>query len=186
MRVSGCPRLTLRPLTGYWYRAVRLKYWTSRLSSDHFKTARSRFSAATLSTPLYRLIYLGQTHQVAIHEVRALLGDPTAPIANPKGSRAILSMNVVLDQIVDLSDSTEQRLLATNHSELTGDWTNHPGVAPTQELGHALYSLPGLEGFLYKSSLLDGLCLTVFPEKLGSRSSIIFDNEITGKRERLS
>ena len=50
----------------------------------------------------------------------------------------------------------------------------------------ALYSLPGLEGFLYKSSLLDALCLAVFPDKLGPRSSILFDNEITGKRERLS
>jgi hypothetical protein len=186
MTVSGCAWLTLRPLTGYWYRAVSLKHWDSRLSSDQSRITRSRFSSGTASTPLYRIIYLGETHQVAIHEVRALLGDPSAPIANSRGSWAILSLNVVLDQIVDLSESSEQRLIATNQSELTGNWRNHPGVPPTHELGHALYSLPGLEGFLYKSSLLDALCLAVFPDKLGPRSSIIFENEITGKRERLS
>ena len=71
-------------------------------------------------TLLYRVLYLGETHQVAIHEVRALVGDPKAPIANPKGSWAILSLGVMLHQIIDLSDLSQQRIIETNHSELTG------------------------------------------------------------------
>jgi hypothetical protein len=146
----------------------------------------SRFSAATVARPLYRIVYLGETHQVAIHEVRALLGDPQAPIANPKGSWAILSLQVVLDQIVDLSLPHQQRIIATNHAELTGNWSNDPGVAPTQALGQSLYNLPGLEGFIYPSSLVNGLCLGIFPDKLGPRSSITFLNEITNRQELLT
>ena len=106
MRASACERLARRPLTGHWFRALRLRHWSSRLSSDHSRTSRSRFSAASPSNPLFRILNLGETHQVAVHEVGALLGDPKAPVSNPKGSWAILSLSVVLDQVVDLTDST--------------------------------------------------------------------------------
>jgi len=123
MRARACERLARRPLTGYWFRALRLKHWAGRLSSDHSRTSRSRFSAASPSNPLFRILYLGETHQVAVHEVGALLGDPNAPVANPRGSWAILSLRVVLDQVVDLTDSSQQRIIRTNHSELTGNWS---------------------------------------------------------------
>jgi len=131
MRASACERLARRPLTGHWFRALRLRHWSSRLSTDQSRTSRSRFSAASPSNPLFRILYLGETHQVAVHEVGALLGDPNAPVANPKGSWAILSLSVVLEQVVDLTDSTQQRIIRTNQSELTGNWINYAGVSPT-------------------------------------------------------
>jgi RES domain len=185
MRAARCGRLARRPLTGTWFRVIRLQHWRTRLSSDHSRTATSRFSAATAARPLYRIIYLGENHQVAIHEARALLGHPHSPIANPKGSWAILGLQVVLNHIVDLSLPAQQKLISTNHAELTGDWLNHPGTAPTQELGQALYVLPGLQGSLYPSSLVNGLCLGLFPHKLGPRSSVIFFNEMTNRHEPL-
>ena len=185
MRLGACGRLARRPLTGHWFRAVRLRHWRSRLDTEHSRTAKSRFSAATAANPLFRVLYLGETDQLAIHEVGALLGDPASPIANPKGSWALLNLSVVLDNVVNLADRAQQRIIGTNDSELTGSWVDTAGVAPTQALGLALYDLPALEGFIYKSSRLNSLCLAVFPEKLGPRSSIAFDNEITGKAERL-
>ena len=142
-------RLTLRPLTGYWYRAVNLKHWDSRLSSDHSRITRSRFSAGTASTPLYRIIYLGETHQVAIHEVRALLGDPSAPIANSRGSWAILSLNVILDQVVDLS---EIAAAAKNAHVKTFVWYNYrrcPAVAMAHKMvkDGALGTIRHVRGF---------------------------------------
>jgi hypothetical protein len=71
MKVSGCGKLSRHPLTGHWYRALNLKHWKSRLATKHTMTARSRFSAATPSSPLYRILYLGENHQVAIYEVGA-------------------------------------------------------------------------------------------------------------------
>ena len=134
----------------------------------------------------FQFLYLGETHQVAIHEVGALLGDPNAPVSNPKGSWAILSLSVVLDQVVDLTDSTQQRIIRTNQSELTGNWVNYAGVSPTQHLGEALYHLPGLVGFIFGSSKVPANCLAIFPDKLSARSSVTFDNEMTGRTERMN
>ena len=186
MRVTACGRLTRRPLTGHWFRALRLKYWSSRLLSDHSKTSASRFSAATQTNPLFRIVYLGETHQVAIHEVGASLGDPNSPVSNPKGSWAILSLDVVLDNVVDLTDGSQQRIISTNESELTGNWINYPGVSPTQELGGALFNLPDVEALIFKSSKVNATCLAIFPDKLSSRSSIVFINEMTNRQERMT
>jgi hypothetical protein len=173
-------------LTGHWFRAIRLENWTSRLSSEHSRVFASRFSAASPSRPLFRIVHLGETHQVALHEVGCLLGDPNAPISDPRSSWAILSIRIVLDQVVDLTDRSQQRTLSTNESELTGNWLNYPGISPTQELGQALYDLPELEGFIYRSSKVNAKCLAVFPGKLGPRSALTFDNAMDGRMERLT
>jgi RES domain-containing protein len=185
MRTSSCRRLVRRPLTGHWFRAIRLENWRTRLSSEHSRVFPSRFSAASPSTPLHRIVHFGATHQVSLHEVGCLVGDPNAPVSDPRGSWAILSIAVVLDQVVDLTDRSQQQILRTNESELTGNWLNYPGVPPTQEIGQALYDLPELEGLIYRSSKVNARCLAVFPDKLGPRSTLVFQNGMTGKPERL-
>lgn len=186
MRAKACVRLTRRPLTGFWYRAVSLQHWKTRLNSSHSATHPSRFSAATLHSPQHRVVYFGENHQVAVIEVGALLGNPSSPVANPKGSWAIMSFKIILNNIVDLTDTTSQRTIHTNYAELTGNWSNFPGVAPTQELGHELFKLPDLEGFLYDSSKAQAKCLALFPTKLGPGSTVTFFNEMTSKTERLN
>ena len=84
MRVSGCGKLSHHPLTGHWYRALNLKHWTSRLATKHTTTARSRFGAATPSSPLYRILYLGENHQVAIYEVGTSWAIQTTPFRVPR------------------------------------------------------------------------------------------------------
>ncbi len=121
-----------------------------------------------------------------MYEVGALLGVPYAPVSNPRGSWAILSLSVVLDQVVDLTQSTQQRIIRTNQSELTGNWVNHAGVSPTQQLGEALYHLPGLVGFIFSSSKVRANCLAIFPDKLSARSTVTFHNEMTGRTERIN
>jgi hypothetical protein len=185
MKVAGCRRLRLDPLTGHWFRALRLEHWEDRLRSDHTTTRRSRFSAGTREAPRYSILYLGENHQVAIYEVGALFGDPDAPVANPKGSWVLMSLSVRLHHVADLTDPDQQKLIATNYQELTGVWVNSPGTAPTQELGAALHAVPRLEGILYPSSKAGSRCLAIFMDKLGQRSLVEFPNELTGSRERL-
>jgi hypothetical protein len=185
MRVGGCSKLSLHPLTGHWFRALNLKLWKTRLSSDHSKTSRSRFSAATAASPAYRVVYLGENHQVAIYEVGALLGDPNAPISSPKGSWILMSLYVRLYNVADLCEHAEQRKISTNHQELTGAWANDTGTAPTQELGTALHATGSLEAFTFPSSKLGSRNLAVFPDKMDSRSSIMFYNELDGTYEQL-
>ncbi len=185
MKIAGCTGLSLHPLTGHWFRALNLRHWKKRSQTDHTKTSRTRFSAATANAPLYRILYLGENHQVAIYEVGALLGDPNAPISSPRGSWALMSLKVRLHHVADLTDPDEQRLIATNDQELTGVWVNNPGTAPTQQPGAALHAIPDLEGFIYPPSKAGSRCLAIFMDKLHGNSSIEFHNELTGKTERL-
>jgi hypothetical protein len=98
----------------------------------------------------------------------------------------ILSLQVRLNHVVDLSLAAEQRKVRTNFAELTGNWINNPGPVPTHALGQALFDLPDVEGFVYPSSLTGELCLGIFPDKLGSKSSVTFLNEVSGRREKLT
>jgi hypothetical protein len=137
------------------------------------------------NTPLYRLLYLGENHQVAIYEVGALLGNPNAPLSSPKGSWVLMSLQVTLYHVADLCDSIQQKRIATNDQELTGVWANSSGASPTQQLGAALYAVPTLEGFVFPSSKVGSRNLAIFPDKLDARSSIIFQNDLDMKIERL-
>jgi hypothetical protein len=185
MKVSGCGKLTLSPLTGHWFRALNLKHWKTRLVTAHTTTSRSRFSAASLSTPGPRLLYLGGNHQAAIYEVGALLGDPNQPVSNPKGSWVLMSLRVQLHRVADLTDVAQQRLIATNDQELTGVWGDSAGTAPTQRLGAALFAVPELEAFLFPSAKAGSLNLAVFMDKLSPDSTVTFQNELSKRVEAL-
>ena len=185
MNVKACGRLTLRPLNGHWYRALRLRFWRTRLSTDHARSSASRFTFANPHAPGPRILYLGEHAQVVLYEVGALLGDPGGPVSNPGSSWLILGLHVILDMVADLSDATQLRLLRTSHQELTGVWQAGSDPSPTQRLGAALFERPGLEAFLYPSARPPGKNLVVFPDKLGERSLIMFDNEMNGRYERL-
>lgn len=186
MRIQGCGSLALGPLTGPWYRALRLSYWKTRLSTDHTTTWPSRISAASASHPLYRTMYLAGNHQVAFYEAGALLGLPTSPVSNPSGTWLLMMLELRLHHVADLCDPGQQKRIATNTQELTGIWANSSDPTPTQRLGQALFDVPALEAAIYPSSKPSGgRNLIVFPDKLGSRSRIEFRNEISGKTERL-
>ncbi len=131
------------------------------------------------------MLYLGENHQVAIYEVGALLGDPDDPISNPKGSWVLMSIQITLHQIADLSKLDQQKLISTNRQELTGSWINSLGSVPTHELGVALHARAGLEGFIYPSAKANSRNLAIFMDKLDKRSSISFLNELTSKPEPL-
>ena len=185
MKAKAGDKLPRRPLTGHWFRAVRLRFWSSPLSCAHSVTTQSRFGAATPAAPGHRLIYLAENHQVALLEVEALFGSPTSPVSNPKGSWIIMGIEIVLSNVVDLTEPAHLKILGTSHSELTGNWTNFSGVSPTQELGRELGKLADLEGFLFHSSKSNAKCLAIFPDKLSASSRVSFGNEITGRTEQL-
>jgi hypothetical protein len=118
--------------------------------------------------------------------VGALLGDPNDPQSNPKWSWALMSIEIVLHHVADLSNPTQQQIIKTNLQELTGSWLNGPIPAPTQQLGAALYALSDLEGFVYPSAKSQSRNLAVFMDKLDKKSSITFFNEINGQLEALA
>jgi hypothetical protein len=69
--------------------------------------------------------------------------------------------------------------------ELTSAWASYNRknvLAPTQKLGHALFKLPDVEGFLSPSAKVpDEKNLHVFPVKILKESRSRFRNPLSGK-----
>ncbi len=172
----------LRPLGGVWYRGINLRYVAMALQFSHSAAITSRFHLATQFSLTYPLLYLTESPDTALLEVNAVLSPPGSDLSipNPHSAWAVLNVNVALKAVLDLTDIKVERILQTNFQELTGDWQGYdlrskPGAtikrgaqaAPTQELGLALYRIPGLLGFLTVSSKAPARKnLIIFPDKI--------------------
>jgi len=169
----------------------------SALSTVHTRTLPGRYNAATPVRPSHEVLYLAPDHFVGLFEVEALVGSPPPEgtyFPNPNASWIILNVHVQLARVIDLSDPAAHEALETSFQELTGDWRGYrrrPQVpplkapywtnVPTQRLGHALFRVRGLEGFLAPSSRDSTKSnLMVFPEKLRPHSFIRFRDAQTG------
>jgi hypothetical protein len=169
------------PESGTWYRAAALPFLPAALASAHSLTVRSRYSAGPLwsSHRRFAILYFTDSHNTALFEIGAMLGNafrPGAAIPNPAIACAIVNVTVRLTQVADLTGSQAQSAIDTTAQELTGDWDSYQlrsaltpvkqpvGVAPTQELGEALFR-SGIEGFVSLSARIPTQrVLIVFPD----------------------
>jgi hypothetical protein len=183
---------------------VRLAFLKTPINTAHTKNTPSRFSAGPNAKKPFEILYLAETSQVAQFEIGALLGDPLSigGALNTAGSFASVHVRVVLQRVADLTLVTQQDLIETTAQELTGDWRGYHlrgaasapvrepvGTAPTQDLGEALFAVPGIEGFRTLSAKLPyHRNLSIFPEKMFKGSRLEFRDasarllqEIVGK-----
>jgi hypothetical protein len=198
VNLGACRSLATSSLTGTWYRATELRFWSRLLATEYTASSPGRFNAGDPDRPGFEVLYLAEDHQVALFEVGALLGSPLPLgtfIPNPSGHWIIINVQVQLGRIADLTQFSPRRLIETTVQELTGDWqgyafrTTHARLkppywtnVPTQRLGHALYRVRGLEGFLtYSSRAPTRRNVVLFPRKLRPGSSVRFENPITGQ-----
>lgn len=199
MNLGTCGSLPRTPENGVWYRLIPPQHYSTALDNAHSKSTLGRFNAGPLlnAADRYAGLSFADDPVVAQFEVGAVLGslDPGGHIPHPRlSSYTTLNVHIILQDVIDLSDTTgAQYLLSTNVQELTGDWrgyqirnfstpVQHPvGIAPTQQLGGALFST-GTEGFRSVSAKIPyHKTLTVFPESLRAGSSLTFAEAQTGK-----
>jgi hypothetical protein len=161
----------------------------------------SRFSGASPASPGFEILYLAEDHLVALLEVQALLGSPTTlggMVPHPRSTWTVLNVSVSLQHVADLTDAASQALFDITAQELTGDWRGYhlrgpgttvkgpTGMAPTQDLGAALYGAPNFEGFKSLSAKAPHQqILAIFPQKLLPGSGVSWLNPQTGKQESL-
>jgi hypothetical protein len=132
----------------------------------------------------FEILYLADNPSCALYEVGAIFGPPTRPLANPYKSKLIvIDVSVTLHSVADLTDRTQQKLLATSIQELTGVWDTYAsGDAPTQQLGAALFATKNVEAFLAISAKMPPCkTLVVFPQKLLDGSELVFEDTMTRK-----
>ena len=194
MNLAACAGLPKRPENGTWFRAIDPRHLPAALNSAHTAAVRSRFNAGPL-LPVpdrFEILYFAEDPVVAVFETEVMLGPawkPGVPIPHPrKTSYVTIHIDIVLDDVVDLTDVTNaQQPLQTSAQELTGDWDCYgirtpvmsvsapTGVTPTQELGQELYRTSSIEAFRTISAKVPyARNLVVFPQKLSSRSSLIY------------
>jgi hypothetical protein len=204
MKFAACAALDRSPENRVWYRAIQARFWQTALNTAQTRTFPIRYNAGPAATPPFEVLYLAEDHLVALFEVEALLGSSyPGPggvlVPNPRQAWTILNVQVILGQVANLTQVSQQTLIGTTAQELTGDWRGyqqrHPsdsvpqpvGTAPTQALGEALFAVPGLEGFRTVSARLPArMILVVFPQKLQQGSAIEFHDPATGQRHRIS
>jgi hypothetical protein len=190
VRLAACAKLGLRPENRVWFRAFDPRHIASPLATAHTAGVPSRFSPGPATTVPFEILYLSENHAVCLWEVEALLGSPRVPpVPHPAAPWLIINVHVILQRVADLTLVAQQRRLGTTAQELTGDWygywtrTAHSsvpqptGTAPTQDLGEALFSTPGVEGFRTVSAKVpDQMNLVVFPQKLLKGSNLRYQD----------
>ena len=200
MNLANTDDLSTCPLTGVWYRGIPPSHWRTALDTAHTARYRSRFSPGRGGAVRFELLYLCANCTVLLEEVHSQFRDPTTGdiFARPPVP-LLVPVNVSLGNVVDLTKVSQQQIIETNAQEITGDWRAYGyrrpesavpepvGLAPTQELGQALFETPRVEAFLYTSAKRPDHCnLAVFPQKLQAGSSLAFTNPITNETAKIA
>jgi RES domain-containing protein len=179
--------LPVRPVTAVWYRAVPPQHWPTALSTAHTLTQPGRYNAASHPRAAFQIMYLSENPQVALREIGALFGSPrpgAAVVSNPTTFCTIVSVEVTLSRVVDLTDPAVVGALGTSFQELSGDWVGYTlrspagpvrspywTDVPTQRLGHALFRARSVEGFIaYSAKDPTRRNFMVYPDRLRTGS----------------
>ncbi|HEY9861622.1 MAG TPA: RES family NAD+ phosphorylase [Candidatus Obscuribacterales bacterium] len=132
-------------------RVIHIRYANTALSSIGSLKTGGRYNQKSA----FQALYLADNPVTALLEVEALLKTRTELTYVPKPPLIVLSIYYQLNAILDLTHLNNQRSLATNLQELTGNWllmNAQSQLAPTQILGEAAYSLQSIEALKVPSA----------------------------------
>lgn len=170
--------LTLGPWIGVAYRLIPAQFAGTALSSIGSSKRGGRYNPRET----FEALYLADTPLTALQEINLIKVTDEAILSAKSSPRLLLSVEVTLFALLDITTSQMQTALSTNLQELTGSWlvTNASGqTAPTQVLGAAAYSLKTIEGLRVPSAQNPRATnLVIFPDRLcqGSRVRVYDDS----------
>jgi RES domain-containing protein len=129
----------------------------------------------------FEALYLADNPVTALHETQIVL-HTEGRLAGVKGPpRLLLSVECVLDHVLDLTNAAIQDALGTSLAELIAPWLPFVGrtpAAPTQELGAAAYATGRISALRAPSARVrEATNLVLFPDRLREGESIaVFDD----------
>ena len=113
-------------------------------------------------------IYLTHDPITAFIEVSALILLPGGPVPVRSAPWMVISVDGILDGLLDLTDPATLAALGTTAQEMTGSWVAAPHP-PTQLLGQLAYDSGHIGGIKYASAKHPGgINLVVFPDRISS------------------
>ena len=111
-------------------------------------------------------IYLAGEPITALLEVQALVVMPGSMMPLRTAPWALVTVDGIVSNVLDLTDAGILEALGTNEAEMTGAWAKEANP-PTQKLAQAAYETGKIAGIKYGSAKHpDGLNLVVFPDRL--------------------
>ena len=111
-------------------------------------------------------IYLAHDPITAFVEVSALILLPGGPVPVRSAPWMVISVDGILDGLLDLTDPATLAALGTTAQEMTGTWVAATDP-PTQLLGQLAYDSGRIAGIKYPSAKHPGgINVVVFPDRL--------------------
>ena len=196
------PGLPVQPLTGQnvFYRAITLEALYGFHQNPPYTSIRPLYNLGAPAggarfTPQNGppALYLTAEPETAFAEVEqfyAKLRQQNPPLFALTRPVVLISVNVHLEQVLDVTDAAIQAALQTTPQELAGSWRvpqNQGLLAPTQELGQAAFDCGAIQALRYESVQHPGhACYVIFTDRLQNTASFVEvhdpDNNL---RERL-
>jgi len=111
-------------------------------------------------------VYLAWDPVTALLEVQALVVVAGATLPLRAAPWALVTVDGIVSNVLDLTDASVLKALGTNEQEMTGTWAKATNP-PTQELAQIAYDSNRIEGIKYRSAKHpDGVNLVVFSDRL--------------------
>lgn len=193
------PGLPVQPYQGVLYRAVTLEALYGFHHNPPYPAIRPLFNlgapaAGARCTPVGGMasLYLAADTDTAIAEINqiyAQLRRLNPPVMVPIPPCVLFSVQVALDNVLNLNAPTVQAALQTDVAELSAPWRPvQAGVSmpPTQSLGQAAFDCGLIQALQYPSGQLPGHnCYIAFTDRLSGSSFIEVSDSDGNLRERL-
>jgi RES domain-containing protein len=179
--------------SGYSYRVIDDRWRNDPLSAIGALQSGGRYNAPGT----FSLLYTANSRITAFKETQALFDTEDGQLRDvPRNPELVLTLEVTLLYVLDLTDTDLCARLGTSYEELVSVSPsrfilNAQGrTTPTQDLGAACYLSERISALKVPSAAhSDGVCLDIFPDRLflGERVAIRDDHhrlrdEIEGKR----
>ncbi len=141
---SALRDLTPTPWTGVVYRLIPTQFAGTALSSIGSFRRGGRYNPRKA----FEALYLADTPLTALQEINLAKVTDAAILSAKSAPRPLLSVEVALAAVLEVTTSQMQNALGTNLQELMGSWLvmNAGGqIAPTQALGATAYNHGSIE-----------------------------------------
>jgi RES domain-containing protein len=113
-------------------------------------------------------IYLAHDPITAFIEVSALILLPGGPLPVRSAPWVVISVDGILNGLLDLTDPATLAALGTTTQEMTGTWATTPSP-PTQLVGQLAYDSDRIAGIKYASAKHPGgINVVVFPDRIAA------------------
>jgi RES domain-containing protein len=119
-------------------------------------------------------IYIAHDPITAFIEVSALMLLPNGPVPVCTPPWVIVTVDGIMNNLLDLTDAATLTALGTTAQEMTGPWVIIPHP-PTQQLGRMAYDSGRIAGIKYASAKHPGgVNLVVFPDRIPAAAGSFF------------